>query len=292
MPQTDPTQGYITAGANHPRHVEMAVDLCLSLKEHDPRRHFAVVIDSSLERHAARYSGVFDHLFVVPDELNFGHAAKLYVGQVSPFDRTLFIDADCLALGSVDELWGHLATRDFCVPGEYVGADETRHHHNFPIADLCRRFQLPRYYWASSPLFFFAEAGRPVLAECLRMYREVLPSEGIVRWDTGWPPDEIAFGVVGGRRSYEPFPPVQTLIKQPDLPRWVTGRPPHPVYHCTMSPALPVLSDLMRQVAARRRARGLPQGSRRFWVRKALYKKAQRGITRALGLPWKNPLRR
>lgn len=289
---TGPTEGYITAAAHDPRHLEMAVDLRLSLAEHDPGRPFALVTDTSLAPRVRRYPDVFDHHQVIPDELNLGHAAKLFVGRASPFQRTLFVDADCLALGPLDELWGHLPERSFCVPGEYVAADDPRHHHNFPIADLCRVFDLPRYYWASSPLFSFDDEGRAILDACMEAYRGELPRERIVRWDTKWPPDEIAFGVVGGRGDFAPFPPVQTLIKVKDLDGWTVGAAPHPLFHCVLSPPLPVLRELMAQVTERRRARGLPQGSRRHWVKKALYKESQRAVTQALGLPWRNPLRR
>lgn len=286
---TSKTQGYITAATGHNRHLEMAADLCLSLKEHDPERGFAVVVDRFCAQRAKELP-VFDHVFEVDDQPGF--VGKLTCGEVSPFDETFFFDADCLAVGSLEELWAHLPGRHFCIGGQYVDADHPGHSANHPIREICRDFEISRYYWAIGPMFYFDGEGREVLAEVKRLYLENLDNKKLWVWDNPVPSDEILFGVVGGRQEFAPFPPVQTLIKQKDLPEWTVGNPPHPMFHCTMGPRLSVLRDLMTQVERRRAEHGLPQGSRRLWVRKALQKKAQQSITKALGLPWRNPFAR
>ena len=283
------TQGYITAAAHHPKHLEMAVDLRLSLRAIDPARPCTIVTDQKSAKGRGALLKVFEHVHLIPESENYGHSAKLYVAEASPCAQTLFLDADCLVLRPLDELWSALQGKTFCVPGVYVDNTCMQHHHNYPIAHLCAKFDLSRYYFASSPIFYFDEAGRSVLHAIRQVYNVELRNSSVRRWDRNCPPDEIAFAVVGGRENFAPFPPVQTIIKQPNLPEWTLGRPPHPVFHCTMSPSLDVLADLMRQVAARRRAAELPQGSRRHWITKSLYKKSQRGITQALGLPWRAP---
>ncbi len=281
-----PKQGYITAASNHIRHLQMAVDLRLSLRDIDPEREFALVVDDAIAPQLTKFPGVFDHVFVIPEAVNIGHSSKVYTGRISPFEQTLFIDADCIVLDKLDGLWAALQAKDFCVPGEYVTKDDTRHHHNFQIAKLCEIFALESYYWASSPIYYFNDAGREVMNEIHAIYCEELPRSRITRWDTGTPPDEIAFAIVGSRLGFKEFPPIQTLIKQKDLASWTTGGHPHEIYHCTMCPRFSVLAQLMNAIARRRAAHQLPQGSRRYWVRKALYKLIQQKITKWLGLPW------
>jgi hypothetical protein len=286
-----PKQGYITAAVHARRHLEMAVDLRLSLRDIDPARPCALVTDQSCAKGAHALLRVFEHVEIIPEIDNYGHSAKLYVAERQVFNQTLFLDADCLVLGPLNDLWEALQSREFCVPGLYVDKTCTQHHHNYSIASLCETFGLERYYFASSPIFYFSEAGRAVMHAIRKTYNTELRHGAVRRWDRDWPPDEIAFAVVGGRVNFAPFPPLQTIIKQPNLPSWTVGKPPFPVFHCTMCPSLDVLSELMQHVAARRRAEGLPQGSRRHWVKKALYKKTQRSITQALGLPWRSPFR-
>ena len=285
-----PVQGYITSATGHIKHLQMAVDLRLSLRKWDPKRPFAVIVNESISSKAKDFA-VFDRVHVVPDAEGRGYGGKLYTAEASPYAQTLFFDADCLAVGPVESLWEHLQHLHFCVPGQYVAADCHGHHHNHQISDLCAQFDLSHYYWAISPMYFFSDIGRSTVQEVQRVYHEELTPRGICQWDTDYPPDEIAFGVVGGRANFASFPPVQTIIKQRNLSEWTLGNPPHPIFHCTMSPTLDVLAGLMQEVAARRRAAGLPQGSRRYWVKKALQKKTQRDITQALGLPWRNPFR-
>ena len=280
-------QGYITAAVHHRKHLEMAVDLRLSLRDVDPMRPCAVVTDESCAAGAGALLQVFEHVFVLPDSKNFGHSAKLCVADYSPFAQTLFLDADCLVLGPLSELWSALQGKEFCVPGAYVDNTCTQHHHNYPIANLCATFGLDRYYFASSPIFYFSDAGRSVLHAVREVYNTELRNGSVRRWDRNWPPDEIAFGIVGGRQTFADFPPLKTIMDASDMPRWKGNNAPEPVYHCVVGPSVHQLASAMRCVRERRKAAGLPDSSWTHWIKKATSKKIQRSLTRTLRLPWR-----
>ena len=119
----------------------MATDLALSLREHD-EKPVALVLGEELRPVASdRHLSAFD--LVVP--LPAGYAqflSKLAVPWATPFERSVFIDADSLAIGSLRDLWGGVEASDFAVQGRYVGAGEDHEHHFFSTAALVRNFGL------------------------------------------------------------------------------------------------------------------------------------------------------
>lgn len=280
-------QGYVTAAVHHPRHLEMAVDLRLSLRAIDPDRPCAIVTDQKSAKGRDALLKVFEHVHIIPDSENYGHSAKLYVAEASPCAQTLFLDADCLALRPLDELWAALQSKTFTVPGVYVDNACMQHHHNYPIAHLCAKFGLTRYYFASSPIFYFDEVGRSVLRTIRQVYNDELRHSAVRRWDRNCPPDEIAFGIVGGRHAFASFPPHKTIMDANDMLLWKGNDAPESVYHCVVAPSMKQLAIAMRELRGRRVAAGLPDTSWIYWVQKAMYKKAQRSINQKLGLPWR-----
>ena len=105
-------QGYITLALGPRKYLEMAANLAASLKVMDPRRQVAVVHDAgvSVPRDLAQY---FDfRLELPPDPLYPDVMNKLRLFGVSPFEQTMFIDADCLLVKmDVDHYW-HKATKN------------------------------------------------------------------------------------------------------------------------------------------------------------------------------------
>src|SRR5688572_30946367 len=120
----------------------MAVDMALSLREHTALP-IALAADEPLGKLAkTRYEGAFDAVTLVPERFLKGRALKYGTAEASPFDETIFVDADCIVLGSMDDLWTVLATEDMVMTGEHLTAAEDRDHHGFSTAALIRRFGL------------------------------------------------------------------------------------------------------------------------------------------------------
>lgn len=280
------SQGYITVATRRRKHLEMAVDLALSLRKHDATRAIAVVVDeanhSVLNRH---YPNVFDSVHVVPRELAFGYAPKLYVAEVTPFSQTLFVDADCLVLRSLEELWSALRPLDFTVLGDYVTPSDEVKHHNISTRRIAERFELKTYFHASSPLFYFQrERGRDVLGKCLDLYTGPLNQLRYWRWDAACAPDEIAFGIVGSREEIGRFPQYDPIIERRDASEWKAETAPRPIFHCIFPTNPDVMDWLMRGVRARRTELGLPNHSERYWRGKAFAKRVQYAVDAALNL--------
>jgi hypothetical protein len=257
-----PAPGILTLATGRPMYVEMALDLALSLAAHgEPPPSLAV--DPRLVDRARRYEGHFDRIVVVPDRLLFGRAATFSLAEVTPYERTLALDADCLALGPIEPWTRPWHKLDFGMLGAWHNADSTLVHHGRPIREWSRRFGLRRYFKASSAVFWFErDEGRRLLGAAAEAYRGA--------WRPGrWLGDELGFALVAERLDLPILPQPWPLLWEHDLPGLDLTRPPAPLFHAYTDVPEAVLDPLLETVMQRRRALGLPTGSERYWRIKA-----------------------
>ena len=265
---TTASRGYLTLAARQPRFLEMAVDMALSLRGHT-RHPIALAADEPLAALAqTRYAGVFDRVTLVPRRFRDGRALKYGTAEASPFEETVFVDADCLVLGSLDDLFDALATHPMAMTGEHLSAADDRIHHGFSTTSLIRRFGLETYLKTNSGLFCFRRsAAREIMEECRTCYvEEVVPR---LRWSTllgKWLGDELAFGIVGGRRKLGSLPLPHRMFWPEEFPTLDLERPSKPLLHMIWPPEPATLEDLLRAVAARRGSAGVPDvGAGAHW---------------------------
>lgn len=90
-------RGVLTIAHGAPKYIRMAINLAMSIKVHDPNLPIALVTDSS----DPKLSKYFDIIVDIDMSRGKGLVQKLYLLDYSPFEETIFIDADCLAAKSV-----------------------------------------------------------------------------------------------------------------------------------------------------------------------------------------------
>jgi len=56
-----------------------------------------------------------DIFHVDPEKLDNSYVRKIAISKLSPYDKTVFIDADTLIVGNIDELFNDIETHDLCV---------------------------------------------------------------------------------------------------------------------------------------------------------------------------------
>lgn len=265
------SRGYLTLAARDPRYLEMAVDMALSLRCHTALP-VALAADAPLAQTArTRYAGVFDHVTLVPKRFQKGRALKYAAAEASPFEATIFVDADCLVLGKMDGLLDVLATCDMAMTGELLTQEDDRRHHGFSTRSLMRRFAIDRYLKTNSGLFCFRRsAALGIMEECLECYRgEVLPE---LRWDTllgRWIGDELAFGIVGGRRRLGTLPKPDPMYWPEEIQALDLEKPTKPLLHMIWPPRPETLDALVRATGARRKAAGVPGDAAAHWREEA-----------------------
>ncbi|MBP8107288.1 MAG: hypothetical protein KAZ38_06725 [Caldilineaceae bacterium] len=195
---TTANRGYITVATRHRRYLEMAVDMALSLREHNPDP-ISIVVDKQMQRILDRhYAGIFDQVILLPTRYELGRARKYYVARATPYAYTFFLDADAFILGSMTPLWLSARGCSVGLVGEMVQGETDQAHHDFLISDLMHEFELDGYLKNNSSLFYFEKkAGMQFLDDCFELYRDQIYTP--TRRAQGWIGDELALAIVGGR---------------------------------------------------------------------------------------------
>ncbi|MEZ4288870.1 MAG: hypothetical protein R3A47_12205 [Polyangiales bacterium] len=274
MEQPNPKErGYITVAARRPRYLEMAVDLALSLRATNPEPIAIVVCDelrAPLEKH---YGDVFDYVLRLPNEYDLKRALKFSIGEVSPFQKNFFIDADAIVLESLEEWWNAVDGQTLSMMGELVGPDDDRQHHLESTTKMIARFGLEKYFKNNASVFYVdLESGAPWMYEAFEIYRdEILPG-------TKWPGDELAFGVLGGRHAIHSMLERSPIMWREQIESWQPGKHCAPVFSAIATPPEETVHWLVKQIAERRQNAGVAMRSEPMWRGKV----AISGVPRSL----------
>ena len=112
------TQGYITLATGSRAYYDMAENLAASIRVMDPGRLIALAHDhDAVISPAARR--LFDYLIPLPKDPKYVTVTKKFqLLKLSPFNRTMFVDADCLMVKrDIDRYWAIAAKSFFTIPG-------------------------------------------------------------------------------------------------------------------------------------------------------------------------------
>ena len=246
--------------------LEMAVDMTLSLREHTSHP-IALATDPELAaRSRELYPRVFDEVTLLPSRFR-GRARKYGTAEASPFEETMFVDADCIVLGSLDHLWSSLEHSDLAMVGSPLTAEEDENHHGFSTRWLIRRFGLERYMKTNSGLFCFRRsAAVEIMEECLECFlNEARPQLRRHILLGRWLGDEIAFGIIGGRRGLRTLPVPSPMYWPSEFDALDLRAPSKPLLHLIWPPSPAVVDALVAETGARRRAEQIPGDAESHW---------------------------
>lgn len=111
------TEGYVVLAFDDSRYMELAVNLALSVRRADTRP-ISVVVGGGVTVPTAVRS-LFDRVIPAPADENLrGAMNKLHLATASPYDRTLYLDSDCLLFSPrIAFFWQKYRGRGFVVEG-------------------------------------------------------------------------------------------------------------------------------------------------------------------------------
>ena len=146
-------EGYLILASGPQRYLDMAANLAASIKVMDPSRPVCVARDVA-EPLAPELRHLFDDVAVLPPDPIFpGFMNKLRVHGITPYARTMLVDADCLLVKrDVGRYWDQAAKSWFTITGgkrttgEWKGAD---------IAALLRQEGAPYLVQMNSGVFCY-----------------------------------------------------------------------------------------------------------------------------------------
>ena len=184
----------------------MAVNLAISLRRFDPKRSICLVHDRGTTPTAQARALFDDCVELAEDDRYTGCAHKLRVYSLSPYDQTMFLDADCLLLSQdIDVYWTALQGYDFTVAG---GCRRDGFWNDLDIAASCARFGIDYIVQMNSGTFFFKKS--PTAAEFFDRVNELYLHDRdslsyIHKGAAGQYADEPILGVAMGLMGLQPL---------------------------------------------------------------------------------------
>lgn len=109
-------KGILTIATGKKRYIDMAKTLAVSLKVNYPHVQRAIVTDSA----DPELKELFHHIIEPDFSIGKGIIQKTLMHRYSPFDETLFVDADCMVVRSLDFLFEAFAGKDVSALGKKV----------------------------------------------------------------------------------------------------------------------------------------------------------------------------
>lgn len=108
------TRGFITIATGKKHYYEIAANLLLSYRFFTKKRYpFAIIAEEHNE-----YTALFDDVIITSEAMR-SFLDKFLLLKLSPYDETIFFDADSLAFGDLNQYWDFFKeATDFSATGE------------------------------------------------------------------------------------------------------------------------------------------------------------------------------
>jgi hypothetical protein len=152
-------RGVLTIAHGKKEYIELAKFLALSLELHNPGIKKAIVTDSTDQE----LRSLFDVVVPVNPDYGKGFLQKLHICDYTPFEETMFIDADCLCSGNIDFLWELFKGHDVSVIGRQVTEGSL---FGFSMEDIRKALPLQYVIAFNGGIYYFRknETARAVFA--------------------------------------------------------------------------------------------------------------------------------
>ncbi len=128
----------LTLATGKPIYIQMAVNLLRSLRHHHPRSDLQFVLATDQAQLVPADLSEITILELTPGQYGHGFSPKLHLDRLAPAQKTLFVDADCLCVGSLEPVFQQFAGRAVSAIGTPIATGEWFGD----VAQLCQRFGL------------------------------------------------------------------------------------------------------------------------------------------------------
>jgi len=223
-------KGIILIATGHANYGNMAYNLALTIKKVEQMPIAIIYEGSSLSHLNENQKKIFDFIIELPETFRQGFGTKLHLDQLTPFDKTLFLDVDMLWLGrKPSELIDSLEGTGFTCITE--GNSDIINHKYYFWADpeeIKTAYQVKKVWQIRSEVMYF-EKGTKVFKKA----RELKPESKLktIRKFGDKIPDELYFNIA-----------LALLELDPHQPKWM------PAYWSRLhGEVMPKLSDLFKE---------------------------------------------
>ncbi|QOG22149.1 MULTISPECIES: hypothetical protein [Bradyrhizobium] len=204
--------GFLTLAIGARDYIDQAYYLGLSLKANMPAYPIAVVTDDQ----SGRLAGVYDHLIPARQSLGRGVRQKMYIDQYSPFEETLFIDADCIAARPFEHELNEVRGFDFSpVVQRHLRAGDADEYF-LDLPGLMHRLELPSLPKFNGGVYFFRKSALSArVFESARRIQNDPASYGLKAFDSTGPGDEPAYALAMAQHGISGYDDQGRLMRTP-----------------------------------------------------------------------------
>ncbi|MDB4907217.1 MAG: hypothetical protein JWO05_2001 [Gemmatimonadetes bacterium] len=181
----------LTLAVGKPLYRDFAITLARSFRYWNPTTRFVIATDDPEGvPEDVRRVGIEVHP-IPPGKYGEGFSPKLHLDRLAPASRTLFIDADCLVVGSVDSIFERFAGHAVSVVGGTIDRGEWFGN----VASVCAKAGVPALPKFNGGIYYLERGPR-----CTAVYEEARALEP--RYDAlglerlrGRPNDELLMAI-------------------------------------------------------------------------------------------------
>lgn len=209
-------KGILVFAVGHPSYGRLAYNLAMTILSVDPNAEIAVVRSpKSLNHLSEGQKELFSHVIDAPEEMPIGCGCKLWADKLTPFKKTLLLDADMVWLPrkTPNELFEILKDVDFTGITEGFHDYETNEDNNTAkyffwadVAEIAAKYKIKAtkiYQWRSEVLYF--EKTKQIEA-MFRTARKIFAKPGLtsIKAYANGVADELAINVAAAMHNIEP----------------------------------------------------------------------------------------
>ena len=222
----DQSEGYLVLAFDDVRYLDIAANLALSLRRHDTRP-VTVLINPAVPFNPA-YADLFAGVITVPDDPALrGAMNKARLFDLSPYERTLYVDSDCLLFSPrIEFFWRKYRGQAFAVEGhkQSAGPAFACSLGEKDAGALCALLNLPYLTVFNAGVMYFERtaASRAVFDKVLALYNG--PHRDTISYrykHAGEYADEPFFAAALAGLGIEPFAPPLTQRLQVTTPNLI-----------------------------------------------------------------------
>ena len=217
------SEGYVVIAFDDSRYLDIAANLALSIKRAESRP--ISVLTNPAVPFNPDYAPLFDKVIEVPDHPDIrGAMNKVRLFEHTPYDRTMYVDADCLLFSPrIEFFWRKYRGHPFAVEGhcQSKGPVFSCSLGEKDAAELCALLNLPYITVFNAGVMYFerTDASKAVFDRVMEFYegphREAI---GYRYKHPGEYADEPFFGTALASLGIEPFQPPATHRLQVTTP--------------------------------------------------------------------------
>jgi hypothetical protein len=222
------SEGYVAIAFDDQRYLDLAANMALSIRRLDTRP-VSVVVNAAM-RVPDAYTAIFDQIIVAPEDPTIrGAMNKARLIDLTPYDRTMYVDADCILFNSrIEFFWRKFAGQPFAVEGHRQSAGQAFACSlgEKDAAALCQRFGVPYLTVFNAGLMYFErnDKAQRIFQRVLELYRG--PERDVVSYrykHEGEYADEPYFAVALAEAGIPPHESPTSLRLQVTTPNIVDG---------------------------------------------------------------------